>query len=210
MSDIIQLDMTVVIPFKDKAAMTLDCINSLFLYGPTIKEIFLVSNNSTDDELAIIRDGIKDKKNIRLLEYNHPFNYQKINNWTVKRSTGKTILFLNNDTELRPASKGLLERMYQKSQEDHVGMVGCLLLFGGEKTIQHAGVYLMPGGQADHLYVAKKLSTAIQQAGTKEFPYDVRESRKLTAVTGAVQMVQRKKFDAVAGFDERFIIWGEM
>jgi GT2 family glycosyltransferase len=117
-------------------------------------------------------------------------------------------MFLNNDTELRLASVGLIERMYDKSLQTKVGMVGCLLLFGGEKTIQHAGVFLMPGGQADHLYVTKKYKKALAGAGTAEFPYDISRDRKLTAVTGAVQLVERKKFNAVEGFDERFIICG--
>jgi GT2 family glycosyltransferase len=202
------LDISVVIPFKDKSAMTLDCIQSFLKYGPPVKEIILVSNNSSEEEVAIIKKGILNIPNAKLLIYDHPFNYQKINNWAVRKSTSRVIMFLNNDTELRPASVGLIERMYHKSLQPKVGMVGCLLLFGGEKTIQHAGVFLMPGGQADHLYVTKKYKRALGQAGTSEFPYDIEQDRKLTAVTGAVQLVERGKFDAVKGFDEHFIICG--
>lgn len=202
------LDVSVVIPFYNKARMTLDCVNSLIDYGPALKEILLVSNNSNEEELQIIRDGIKDYNNVRVIEYNHPFNYQKINNWSIAQTTGKTILMLNNDIELNKSSSGLLEKMYQKSQEDGIGIVGCLLLYGDERLIQHGGVFLLPQGQADHMYVAKKYKKAVRQAGTKEFPYDIQEDRPLTAVTGAAQMVRRDRFDSIGGFDERFIICG--
>lgn len=202
------LDISVVIPFYNKASMTLECVRSIVEYGPRVTEILLVSNNSSDDELRIIREGIAEYDNTRALIYNHPFNYQKINNWAISKSKCKTILMLNNDIELTKHSKGLLEHMYEKAQEKRIGIVGCLLLYGNEHLIQHGGVFLLPGGQADHLYVAKKYKKAVTQAGTKEFPYDIQEDRPLTAVTGAAQMIRKDLFDAVDGFDERFIIGG--
>ncbi len=201
-------DISVIVPFKDKAAMTLDCINSLVQYGPVVKEILLVSNNSNAEELEVVREGVKHRKNVNLVEYNHPFNYQKVNNWAVLKSSGETIFFLNNDTELRPKSAGLIEKMFEKAHQEDVGIVGCLLLFGGEVTIQHAGVFLRPGGQADHLYVTEKYARALAEKGSARFPYDIEQDRPLSSVTGAVSIVQRKKFDAVEGFDERFIICG--
>lgn len=202
------LPISVIIPFKDKAEMTLLAVTSLIQFGPKVEEIILVSNNSSGEELNKVREGIANIPNARVLVYDHPFNYQKINNWAVKKSNGETIMFLNNDTELRPSSVGLIELMYAKAQDPEVGITGCLLLFGGEKTIQHAGVYLRPGGQADHLYVAERYSRALRESGSERFPYDISKDRPLSSVTGAVNVVQRKKFDAVNGFDERFIICG--
>lgn len=202
------LDISVIIPFKDKAKMTLQAVSTLLRYGPSVKEILLVSNNSSDVELTKIIEGIASLPNLALHIYDHPFNYQKINNWAVKHISGKFILFLNNDTEMTPKSVGLLEKMYDKASQPSVGMVGCLLMYGDQKTIQHAGVFLRPGLQGDHLYVGHLLKTALREAGSEKYPYDIRESRPLTAVTGAAQMIERKKFDAVKGFDERFIICG--
>lgn len=201
-------DISVIIPFKDKAKMTLDCVRSFFKHGPHVKEIILVSNNSSPEELDTIRHAVADYENVRLLEYNHPFNYQKINNWAVKQGKGKFILFLNNDTELTVSSAGLLESMYEKAKSPKVGMVGCLLLYGDRKTIQHAGVYLRPGLHGDHIYIGSLYKHALRQAGTEKYPYDIRKSRPLTAVTGAVEIIERKKFDAVKGFNEKFIICG--
>jgi GT2 family glycosyltransferase len=202
------LDLSIIIPFKDKAKMTLECIDTLVKYNPPIYEILLVSNNSSDAELEKIRAGIEYHPNIKLVIYDHLFNYQKMNNWAVKKSSGTYILFLNNDTEFTENSKGLLEKMYKKAHEPDIGMVGCLLLYGDQKTIQHAGVYIRPGILGDHMYIGQLLRKVIDPNNSDKYPYDVRESRAMTAVTGAVQMIERRKFEKVKGFDERFIIAG--
>lgn len=188
--------------------MTLEAVRSLRTFGPAVKEILLVSNNSSDAELAKITAGIEAIPNARLLEYNHPFNYQKINNWAVQQTKANFILFLNNDTELVPQSAKLLEKMLKKAAEPDVGITGCLLLYGDSSTIQHAGVFLLPRGMADHLYVGKKLKAALKNGDSEQFPYTVTEDRKMTAVTGAVNIVEKKKFLEVGGFDEQFIIGG--
>lgn len=202
------LDISVIIPFKDKSSMTIDCVESLLKFGPEAKEIILVSNNSTDSEVSAVRSYADDHNNVTLLEYNHPFNYQKINNWAVKQSTGEYIMFLNNDTELRENSRGLIERMHKKAGLKKVGVVGCLLLFGDERTIQHGGVYLMPEGLAEHMYVLKRYQQAVSQAGSDAFPYDISKDMPMSAVTGAVQLIERRKLLEVDCMDERFIICG--
>lgn len=202
------LDISVVIPFKNLAKMTITAMQSLYKYGPAVKEIVLISNNSNESELDEIRAFMKEHGNISLYEHNHPFNYQTVNNWGVKKTTGSVILFLNNDTELKPASRGLLEEMYKECLKPKVGAVGCLLLYGDEQFIQHGGVFLVSGGLADHAYVGERYSTVKKLGGTtKEYPYAI-ETRKMTAVTGAVTMIEKKKFGAVKGFDEHFILCG--
>jgi GT2 family glycosyltransferase len=204
----LELDISVIIPFRNHAEMTIDCVKSLLKYGPDLKEILLINNNSDGEQLELIKNFVDKNPNVKCLDYLKPFNYQKMNNWAVKQSSGKFIFFLNNDTELTSQSIGLVEKMYQKASQKEVGMVGCLLLYGDGRTIQHAGVFLKPGLQGDHIYVGHSYKAALSNKGSKDFPYDIEESRELTAVTGAAQIVERSKFDQVGGFDERFIICG--
>ncbi len=203
------LDISVIVPFKDKAKMTLEAAVSLREHGPRVKEILLISNNSTQDELEAVKRGAADMDNATVLVYDHPFNYQKINNWAAKHAAGAVLFFLNNDTEFKPQSAGLLERMYEMAQKPDVGMTGCLLLYGDGATIQHAGVFLLPKGQADHMYAGRRLSQATASDRDKSiYPYDVTKDMPMTAVTGAAQVVEAKKFWEIGGFDERFIICG--
>lgn len=202
------LDISVIIPFKDRSKMTLDCVRSLIEFGPPLKEILLISNNSSEAELQSAKTGVQTFSNVKILEYNQPFNYQKMNNWAVRQSNGRFIFFLNNDTEFDEQSRSAVEKMYEIANKPAAGIVGCVLLYGDKRTIQHAGVYLRPGSLGDHIYVGRMYKDAITAGNKTLFPYDITKDRKVTAVTGAAQLVERKKFDKVGGFDENFIICG--
>ena len=203
------IDLSVVIAFHNHAKMTVRCVKSFYKYGPPVKEIVLVSNNSSPDELAMVEEFAKTTKNTRVLIWDYPFNYQKEYNWGVSQTTSKFVLMLNNDIELRPNSRGLIERMFEKAAQPEVGIVGCTLLYGNEKQIQHAGIYLVPEGLADHMYVTDRYLSAVNKnRDKKKFPYDITKDMPMTAVTGAAQLVERSKLRKVGGFDERFIICG--
>ena len=199
------LDISVIIPFYNKAKMTIDCVKSLYKFGPQVKEVILINNNSSQEELITIKNFIVDYKNIKLLDYLEPFNYQKLNNWAAGNSKGKFILFLNNDTELVEKSRNLIEKMYQKASEKNIGAVGCLLLYGDKKTVQHGGVYLIEGGLADHIAVGQKYKPSLKDT---PIGLNYNKDKQLVAVTGAVTMVEKKKFIKVDGFDEKFIVCG--
>ena len=202
------LDISIIIPFRDKSELTLDCLRTLHSFGDPVKEILLVSNNSTADELARIKDAAKKHNNTRVIEYNHPFNFHKINNWAASQAKGKVLFFLNNDVELIEKSRGLLAYMHQTALQSDVGAVGCTLLYEDQKTIQHAGVYLVPGGTADHMYIGKSYAKIVADAATGQLPYDTTEDIQLSAVTAAAVMVEKKKFDQIHGMNEDFIICG--
>ncbi len=189
--------------------MTLACVRTLHRFGPSIKEILLVSNNSSDLELEAIRQGIAEYENTKVLVYDQPFNYQKINNWAAGQSSGRFLMFLNNDIELVQNSAGVIEKMYDTASSPKLGMTGCLLLYGDGRTIQHAGVHLTPKGLADHIYVGRPLRTVLgPDRDRQKFPYDITRNLPMTAVTGAAQLIEAKKFHEVNGFDEKFIICG--
>jgi GT2 family glycosyltransferase len=122
------LDISVIVPFKDKARMTAQCVHSLLKYGPELKEVLLINNRSSASELEKLKQEIEQYQNVSVLDYNAPFNYQKMNNWAVSQSSGRYIFFLNNDTEFVAGSKGAIEAMCILAAKEDVGMVGCVLL----------------------------------------------------------------------------------
>lgn len=202
------LNLSIVIAFHNHADMTIDCLKSIYKYGPPVKEIIVISNNSFKEEVEKVKKFSNTANNLRVLIWDHPFNYQKEYNWGIKQTTGDFVLMMNNDVELRPKSRGLIERMYKKASSKNVGVVGCTLLYGDEKQIQHAGIFLMPEGLADHMYVRENYKSSVNGAGTKRYPYDITKDMPMTAVTGAVQLVKRSVFDSVGELDEKFIICG--
>ncbi len=196
------LDLSIIIPFKDKSELTLACLDSLKKYGGDIKEILLISNNSTKEEVTKIKSAAANLTNATVKIYNEPFNFQAINNWGIANTTGKVVMLLNNDIELTKKSSITLRTMYQEALKDDIGAVGCVLLYEDKKTVQHAGVYLIPGGTADHLYIGKSISYA------KKGTVDIHHGRQFSAVTAAAVMIERKKLKQVNGLNEKFIICG--
>lgn len=200
---LVVLDISIIIPFKDKAGLTIACIKSLSKYAHNIKEVLLISNSSSKVELQQIKNEITHHSNMRLLEHNVPFNFQEINNWGIQHTTGKVVMLLNNDVELNSSSINLLDTMYSKALEKDIGAVGCVLVYEDNKTIQHAGVYLVPGATADHLYIGVSLRSA-----KKGIPVDISTGFETTAVTAAAVIIERKKLEKIKYLNEDFIICG--
>lgn len=200
------LDLSVIIPFKDHSDLTISCFKSIT--SLSIKEIILVSNNSTERELKLVQDASSNYKNVKVLVHNVRFNYQEINNWAIKQSTGKVIWLLNNDVEIPSKYASLVADMYHEALKTEVGSVGVVLTYADQRTIQHAGVYLVPGGTADHLYIGKSLEIVKRGILNNKYIYDITKNLNTSAVTAASLMVERSKYNEVNGFDERFIITG--
>ncbi|HSX29857.1 MAG TPA: glycosyltransferase [Candidatus Saccharimonadales bacterium] len=202
------LDMSVIVPFKDHSDLTIPCLDSLHKYADPVKEIILISNNSSKEELAKVTAAAKRYKNTKVLVYDHPFNFHKINNFGARHATGKVLFMLNNDIELIAQTGSLLTAMYHKALQKDVGGVGCVLVFEDGVTVQHAGVYLIPGGTADHLYTGKKLADVVRNIKSGEYKYDTTKDLNMGAVTAAAVMIEKRKFDEINGFNEDFIICG--
>jgi len=200
------LDLSIIIPFKDKSELTLPCVHSLIKYNPGIvKEIVLISNNSSQKELDKVRDAVKDYPEVKIFVEDIPFNFQTLNNIGAKKSSGKVIMMLNNDTEFVPQSVGLLEYMYNKALEPSTGAVGAVLVYEDKRTIQHAGVYLLPGGTADHLYIGRNLKAILRDESRR---FNIAKDLQVSAATAAVLMISRKHFNEIDGMDENFIVGG--
>jgi Glycosyltransferase like family 2 len=201
-------EMTVIIPFKDLPDMTLTCVRSLLRYVPTSwgpLQIILVNNGSSMGALATVIAGVGGQADISIVNYDRPFNFQKMNNWAVELyATSPLVFLLNNDVEFVPPSTRLLGSMLSAAQRPDVGAVGALLLYGDGRTIQHAGVRLVPGAYADHPLAGSTLASIVDPR-TSEMTLT---SGPVIAVTAAAMMVRRECFDAVGGFDERFQIGG--
>jgi len=184
---------TIIIPTKDKLYLLKRCIDSI-LQKSTYKnyEILIVDNQSQElNTLEYLRDISKNSK-VKVLEYNHPFNYSAINNYAVSKARGEVLILLNNDIEVITPS--WIEEMLQHALRSEIGAVGAMLYYDNF-TIQHAGVVLGLGGVAGHSH--------------KYFPKDslgyfgrLKATQNYSAVTGACLMVKKSHFLEVGGLEE--------
>ena len=161
-------------------------------------EIILLDNGSRDPEsLAVFGKWLaSEPERVKLVEYDVPFNFSRINNYAVTQSSGEYILFLNNDTEV--ITEDWLEAMIEQAQRPQIGAVGAKLLYGDD-TVQHAGVIVGLGGVAGHSHKGIPGDAA-------GYFYTLQTVNNFSAVTGACLMVRREVFDQAGGFDEGLAI----
>ncbi len=183
---------SVIIPFRDNAALTAQCLES-FKVEPGYEnlDIVLVDNGSVEPEtLAFIQ---RLGKEVRLISRPGPFNWSAINNLAAATSQSDLLLFMNNDIEAR--RPGWLKALVELAQRADVGAVGARLVFP-DGVLQHAGVVLGLLGIASHVLMGMP-ADEVGYAG-----WD-RLVRPYSAVTGACMMTKRSVFEEVGGFDEQ-------
>lgn len=193
---------SIVIPNKDSVEVLRRCIDSIEEKTDYRNfEILVVENNSTEDAtFEYYRTVSEQYENVRIATWDGPFNYSAINNYGVGLTSGKYLLFLNNDTEV--IESGWLSSMLSFCQRDDVGAVGAKLLYPDE-TVQHAGVMMIccrnEGEMGGPIHVFNNLD--------RDDPGYMRRaviSQDLSAVTAACMMTKRSVFEELNGFNEDF------
>ena len=188
---------SLIIPTRNNHYLVRKCIESIL--GKTTYpnyEIILVDNNS--DELESLKyfsrlasDGV-----IKLMEYQHPFNYSAINNFAVKQARGEIVGLINNDIEV--ISPEWLSEMVSIVCQDGVGSVGAKLLYS-DNRIQHAGVIVGLGGVAGH-------SHKYFERDAPGYFFRAKLISSFSAVTAACLLVRKSLYLQVDGLNEKDLI----
>lgn len=190
---------SVIIPNKDHTEDLDKCLRSLEEVNTYQNmEYIIVENNSEKEETFEYYEKIqKEIAKVRVVYWKDKgFNYPAINNAGVAQSNGDYLLFLNNDTEIVNAD--CIEEMLGQCQRPEVGAVGARLYYE-DGTIQHAGVIVGLGGVAGHAFVG----FAHENMG---YCGRIALVQDYSAVTAACMLVERKVFEEVEGFDERYAV----
>lgn len=184
---------SIIIPTKDKVEFLRRCLDSIREKSSyTNYEIIVVDNNSIEAETMHYLDLIRKRPECRVLSFNEPFNYARLNNFAAGQAKGEFLLFLNNDTEV--ITSGWMEEMISHAQRREIGAVGIKLLFPNN-IVQHGGVIVGLGGVAGHAFYGSP-------AGDHGYIDFAMITRNCAAVTAACLMMRREVFEEVGGFDE--------
>ena len=188
---------SVIIPSRNQAAALERCISSLEkTTGEIDKEILIIENNSDEQETFELYRRLSGHPGIRMLRWNHPFNYSAINNFGVRRAKGKYLLFLNNDIEA--PEDGWLSEMLSVCCRPDVGAVGARLYYPDD-TIQHAGIVMGIGGVAGSMFVDMKR----ERTG---YLHKAALLQDLSAVTAACMLMKKDLFLELGGFEEKLAV----
>jgi GT2 family glycosyltransferase len=187
---------SIIIPTKDNLNKLKKCLDSISKSTYKNYEIVIVSNSKKEKTWKFLYAcGHK------ILQYNEPFNFSKINNFATKNVNGDYLVFLNDDTEV--ITNEWLESMLLYSIQKDVGVVGSLLLFPRSpfyrSSIQHGGVLIGIAGPTNHSFGYCNF----KEKNYHDFDKVV---RNVSAVTAACMMVRKDVFDKMNGFDENFTI----
>lgn len=183
---------SVIVLTRDRADLLRPCVDSILRLSthPSF-ELIIVDNGSREAETFAIFEKAKKDPRVRILSRPEPFNFARLNNDAARAATGEVLLFLNNDTAI--VSPDWLETLSRRAIAPQTGAVGALLLYP-DGRIQHAGVTIGLGQDAGHFgaLVAPQTPSWLGRAGL---------AHESSAVTAACMAVERRKFDAVGGFD---------
>ena len=106
------IEVSIIIPhFNGKDILT-NCLHSLLKNNFNKFEIIVVDNGSTDGSQALIKS---DFPNVALVENENNEGYAGGCNSGISHTTGKYILFLNNDVEV---AENFVEEMYKSIESD--------------------------------------------------------------------------------------------
>ena len=188
---------SIIIPNKDQPDTLKSCIRSIVNNSTYLNyELVIIDNASVESDTKALYQDLKKNPQVRLLNWDNPFNYAAINNFAANHAKGEQLLFLNNDTEV--ISSDWIEAMLEFATRTDVGAVGAKLLYP-DATLQHAGVILGIGGVAGHSH---------KYFPTNSFGYFGRLviPQNLSAVTAACIMIPQNVFKEVGGFDEGYAL----
>lgn len=189
---------SILIPTKDQADILDTCLQSILNKSTYDNyEIILIENNSTLPETFEYYKRItgRFREKIRLVSWEHGFNFSKLMNYGAQMAKGDYLLLLNNDTEI--ITPNWIEIMLGICSQNDVGAVGAKLYYP-DNTIQHAGV-TVTGTVAGHL------GRGLPKSNTGYFD-QLDSQRELSAVTAACMMTKRSTFDRVHGFTEELAV----
>lgn len=186
---------TILIPTRDRIDLLTPCVEGI-LNRTNYRniEVLILDNQSCDPETrAYLEKVAMQDGRVRVLAYDHPFNYSAINNYGAKRARGEILALLNNDIEV--INPDWLTEMVSHALRADIGCVGAKLYYDDD-TIQHAGLILGTGDVATyvHKYFPRSSSGYFGRLICVQ---------NCSAVTGACLVVRREVYERVGGLNER-------
>ena len=181
--------LSVVIPVFNKFALTYNCVKSIIDRGAEVPfEIIVIDDCSRDETmLASLAFG----RGIRLIRNQTNSGFVRSCNRGCDEARGDYLVFLNNDTQVKP---GWLDQLYETARrEPNIGVVGSKLLYP-DGTLQECGGIVWRLG--DGWTWGRR-----QNADEPRFCY----MRDADYVSGATLMIRKALFVELGKFDEHFM-----
>lgn len=160
-------------------------------------EIIVVDNNSPDDSCDMMRTTFP---GIQLIQNKENVGFAKANNQGVKLAKGDYICILNPDTIV--AEDTFTQLLEFAKDKEKLGVIGCKLIDG-------SGTFL-PESKRN---IPTPIVSVKKILGSKNSGYysNLHENDigKVDILVGAFMFMKKNVYEAVAGFDEDYFMYGE-
>lgn len=180
-------EVSIIIPVYNNFRYTYKCISSILKSETKIPFEIIIGNDMSKDKTRII-----DKYfiNIIVINNNQKLNYLKNCNQAAKRSKGKYILFLNNDTKVHKEWLTFLINLIES--DNTIGMVGSKLIYLNGR-LQEAGGIVWKNGECSNFGRG-------QNPDLPEYNY----VKEVDYISGASIIIRKSIWEIIGGFDEKY------
>ncbi len=154
-------------------------------------ELIVVADKGYDERLISRVKGMLPKDfSFKIIEFNEAFNFSSKCNLGASQATGDSIVFLNDDVELKSADS--IAKLASWSFREGVGAVGSQLHFT-DGSIQHAGITLKD---------VKPRNSYLDQFPRVTDLGDLEVNHEVSGVTGACLAISKGNFQLSGGWNE--------
>lgn len=202
------VDISIIIVSYDTKDVLKECLSSVYTHNPQgySSEVIVVDNASTDGSIAMVKKGFP--KAI-VIENKENFGFSKANNQGIAKSSGKYILFLNSDTEVR--ANVFKEMIAFMELHEDVGVATCRVeLANGElDDASHRGFPTPWNAFCHFLGLSRIFPRSRIFSGYSLGWKDLSIVHEIDACAGAFMMVRREAGEQAGWWDEDFFWYGE-
>lgn len=184
--------LSVIVPTRNRMELLRTCLDGVAAARYPQVDVIVMDNDSDDPETLAYLAAL-DPARHRVLRHSGAFNYSAINNRGAAQSQGRLLCLLNNDIEM--TDPDWLAILATQALRPEVGAVGARLLYP-DGRIQHAGVVIGVGNAAGHAH-------RFLRPDEEGYFHRHNLPQYTMAVTAACLVVERDKFMAVGGLNER-------
>ncbi len=181
---------------KDYLFKTLESVRKNI--GDLDYEVIVVDNASTDGSV----EGIKKSfPAVKLIALDQNTGFAKANNEGAKRSLGRYLLIMNNDTDI---PKGTVEKLMNIKEEHPEYGIVAPLTFNLDNTL------LLNWGKDLHLLSEIVIKFFLER--WYRWLYTLKKeriSREVDWVSGACFLIERNLYQKINGFDEKYFLYVE-
>ncbi|MDQ3761487.1 MAG: glycosyltransferase [Actinomycetota bacterium] len=179
--------LSVVVPVHGKWEYTRQCLVSIEQHRPVVPFEVLVVDDASPDRTAEL---VAASPGVRLVRTQRNVGFVGACNLGASHARGAYLLFLNNDTEVRP---GALDALVDAADsDDRIGLVGAMLVYPDGRLQESGGIIWADGSGWNY--------GRNRDAGAPEFAV----RRDVDYCSGAAILVRRDLFERIGGFDQRY------